>query len=71
LHAKKRIRKAGREPEIQNRGPKTPERVSTGIIFSHKNIKTYLSCPKKGTFGGLPGVALSRGQDIAGHRKKT
>jgi hypothetical protein len=30
-------------------------------FFSHKNIKTYLSCPKKGTFGGLPSVALSRG----------
>jgi hypothetical protein len=23
------------------------QRVSTGTIFSHKNIKTYLSCPKK------------------------
>jgi hypothetical protein len=40
-------------------------------FFSHKNIKTLLSHPKKGTFGGLPGVALSRGRDIAGHRKKT
>jgi hypothetical protein len=30
-------------------------------FFSHKNIKTYLSHPKKVTFGGLPGVALSRG----------
>jgi hypothetical protein len=39
-------------------------------IFLYKNIKTYLSCPKKGTFRGLPGIALSRGQDIAGHRKK-
>ncbi len=39
-------------------------------FFSHKNIKTYLSHPKKGTFGGLPGVALSRGRDIPGHRKK-
>jgi hypothetical protein len=29
-------------------------------LFSHKNIKTYLSHTKKGTFGGLPGVALSR-----------
>ncbi len=29
-------------------------------LFSHKNIKTYRSRPKKGTFGGLPGVALSR-----------
>jgi hypothetical protein len=28
-------------------------------FFSHKNIKTYLSRPKKGTFGGLPGEALS------------
>jgi hypothetical protein len=25
LGAKKRIQKAGQEPEIQNRGPKTPE----------------------------------------------
>ncbi len=25
-------------------------------FFSHKNIKTYLSRPKKGTFGGLPGI---------------
>ncbi len=33
-------------------------------FFSHKIIKTYLSHPKKGTFGGLPGVALSRGQDM-------
>jgi hypothetical protein len=39
-------------------------------FISHKNIKTYLSRPKKGTFGGLPGVALSIGRDIAGHRKK-
>jgi hypothetical protein len=30
-------------------------------FFEHKNIKTYLSRPKKGTFGGLPGIALSRG----------
>jgi hypothetical protein len=30
-------------------------------FFSHKNIKTYFSCQKKGTFRGLPGVALSRG----------
>jgi hypothetical protein len=30
-------------------------------FFEHKNIKTYLSRPKKGTFGGLPGVVLSRG----------
>jgi hypothetical protein len=29
--------------------------------FLHKNIKTFLSRPKKGTFGGLAGVALSRG----------
>jgi hypothetical protein len=35
--------------------------------FLHKNIKTYLSCKKKGTFGGLAGIALSRGQDIPGH----
>ncbi len=39
-------------------------------FISHKNMKTYLSRQKKGTFGGLPGVALSRGRDIAGHRKK-
>ncbi len=39
-------------------------------FFSPKNIKTYLSCPKKGTFGGLAGVALSRGGDIPGHQKK-
>ena len=39
-------------------------------FFSHKNIETYLSRPQKGTFGGLLGVALSRGQHIAGHRKK-
>jgi hypothetical protein len=38
-------------------------------FFSHKHIKTYLSHPKKGTFRGLPGVALSRGLDIAGHIK--
>jgi hypothetical protein len=30
-------------------------------FFSPKNTKTYLSLQKKGTFGGLPGVALSRG----------
>jgi hypothetical protein len=30
-------------------------------FFHIKNIKTYLSRPKKGTFRGLPGVALSRG----------
>ncbi len=46
------------------------QRVSTGTIFSHKNMKTYLSRPKKGTFGGLPGISLSRGRDIAEHRKK-
>ncbi len=41
-------------------------------FLSPKNTKTYLSPQKKGTFGGLPGVALSRGQDIPGHsRKKT
>jgi hypothetical protein len=40
------------------------QRVSTGTFFSHKNIKSYLSHPKKGTFGGLPGIALSRGQDM-------
>jgi hypothetical protein len=39
-------------------------------FFSHKNIKTSYSRPKKGTFGGLPGVSLSRGQDIAGQRRK-
>ncbi len=39
-------------------------------LFSPKNIKTYLSCPKKGTFGGLAGVALSRGRGIPGHWKK-
>ncbi len=32
------------------------KRVSTGTFFSHKNIIIYLSRPKKGTFGGLPGV---------------
>jgi hypothetical protein len=39
-------------------------------FFSPKNTKTYLSCQKKGTFGGLPGVALSRGRDIPGHSRK-
>ncbi len=39
-------------------------------FFSHKNIKTYPSRLKKGTFVGLPGVALSRGQHIQGHQKK-
>jgi hypothetical protein len=39
-------------------------------FFSPKNTKTYLSRQKKGTFGGLPGVALSRGQDIPGHSRK-
>jgi hypothetical protein len=39
-------------------------------FFSPKNIKTYLSRQKKATFRGLPGVALSRGQDIPGHSKK-
>ncbi len=43
--------------------------MSTGTIF-HKNIKTHFSRPKKGTFGGLPGVVLSRGRDIPGHSKK-
>ncbi len=37
---------------------------------SLKNIKTYLSHPKKGTFGGLAGVALSRGWDIPLDTKK-
>jgi hypothetical protein len=44
--------------------------MSTGTFFSPKNTKTYLSRQKKGTFGGLPGVALSRGQDIPGHSRK-
>jgi hypothetical protein len=39
-------------------------------FFSPKNTKTYFSHQKKGTFGGLPGVALSRGQDIPGHSRK-
>jgi hypothetical protein len=30
-------------------------------FVSPQNIKTYLSCLKKGTFEGLAGVALSRG----------
>jgi hypothetical protein len=38
-------------------------------FFSPKNIKTYLSRPKIGTFGGLAGAALSRGQDIPEHWK--
>jgi hypothetical protein len=38
--------------------------------FFHIKTKTYLSRPQKGTFKGLPGVALSRGQHIAGHQKK-
>jgi hypothetical protein len=44
--------------------------MSTGTIFSPKNIKTYLSRQKKGTFGGLAGIALSRGCDIPGQSKK-
>jgi hypothetical protein len=39
-------------------------------FFSPKNTTTYLSHQKKGTFGGLPGIALSRGQDIPGHSRK-
>jgi hypothetical protein len=39
--------------------------VSTGTIFSHKNINIPFP-PKKGTFGGLPGIALSSGRDISG-----
>jgi hypothetical protein len=41
-------------------------------FFSPKNTKTktYLSRQKKGTFGGLPGVALSKGRDIPGHSRK-
>jgi hypothetical protein len=38
-----------------------PQAVSTGTFLLHKNIKTYLSRAKKGTFKGLAGVALSRG----------
>ncbi len=40
-------------------------------FFSPKNTKTYLSHQKKGTFRGLPGIALSRGPDIPGHSRKT
>jgi hypothetical protein len=39
-------------------------------FFSPKNTKTYLSRQKKDIFGGLPGVALSRGRDIPGHSRK-
>ncbi len=45
----------------------SPQAVSTGTIFLHKNITTYLPHMKKGTFEGLAGVALSRGRDIPGH----
>ncbi len=38
-------------------------------FFLQENITTYLSCPKKGTFKGLAGVALSRGRDIPGLKK--
>jgi hypothetical protein len=38
--------------------------------FLHKNIKTYLSRPIKGTLEGLAGIEVARGQDIPGHSKK-
>ncbi len=46
--------------------------MSTGTTFftqKHKNI-LYLSHLKRGTFGGLAGMALSRGRGIPGHWKK-
>ncbi len=46
--------------------------MSTGtIIFFTQKHKNIPFPPEKGTFRGLAGVALSRGQDIPGHRKKT
>ncbi len=50
-HAKKRIRKAGPEPEIQNRGPQTPESSKYEWVLTELQLPwpwTWPTCQTKG-----------------------